>query len=69
MRFGLFDAGIYPDFFAVKDAFESTYSCLGITCAQVGELDASLAEVIKDAEELQSRKKKLLKELTELCVE
>jgi len=38
MKFGLFDAGTYPSFTAVKQAFESTYSCLGITCAQVGAL-------------------------------
>ena len=38
MKFGLFDAGIFPNFRAVKLAFEATYSCLGITCDQVGAL-------------------------------
>jgi len=38
MKFGLYDAGTFPSFTAVKAAFESTYSCLGITCAQVGGL-------------------------------
>ena len=38
LKFGSFDAGVYPDFTAVKLAFESTYECLGITCAQVGGL-------------------------------
>ena len=41
MKFGLYDAGTYPSWTAVKEAFESTYSCLGITCAQVGELQHS----------------------------
>ena len=40
-KFGLFDAGTYPDFLAVKSAFESTYSCLGITCTHVGGLKNS----------------------------
>ena len=38
MKFGPYDAGTYPDFPAVKSAFEETYSCLGITCAHVGGL-------------------------------
>ncbi|EOD33070.1 hypothetical protein EMIHUDRAFT_455896 [Emiliania huxleyi CCMP1516] len=38
MKFGLYDQGEYPDFAAVKAAFESTYDCLGITCADVGGL-------------------------------
>jgi len=38
MKFGLYDQGDYPDFAAVKAAFESTYDCLGITCADVGGL-------------------------------
>jgi hypothetical protein len=37
-KFGLYDAGTYPDFASVKSAFEEVYSCLGITCAQVGGL-------------------------------
>ena len=37
-KFGLFDAGTYPTFSSVKSAFEETYPCLGITCAQVGAL-------------------------------
>ena len=41
MKFGLYDAGTYPSWTEVKEAFESTYSCLGITCAQVGELQHS----------------------------
>jgi hypothetical protein len=41
MKFGLFDAGTYPDFAAVKSAIEDTYSCMGITCAQVGALQNS----------------------------
>ena len=41
MKFGLYDAGTYPDFTAVKNAFEETYPCLGITCAQVGALVSS----------------------------
>jgi len=40
MKFGLYDQGVYPDFAAVKAAFESTYDCLGITCADVGGLTA-----------------------------
>ena len=35
VKFGLFDAGTYPDYAAVRDALEATYPCLGITCAQV----------------------------------
>jgi hypothetical protein len=42
MKFGLFNVDTsladYPDFAAVKTALESTYPCLGITCAQVGGL-------------------------------
>jgi hypothetical protein len=37
-KFGLYDAGTFPDFAAVKTAFESTYACLGITCDHVGGL-------------------------------
>jgi len=40
-KFGLYDAGVYGSFDAVKAAFEGTYSCLGITCAQVGALKDS----------------------------
>ena len=40
-KFGLYDAGTYPDFAAVKLAFEETYACLGITCDQVGALQSS----------------------------
>ena len=32
---------MYPDFQAVKGAFEATYPCLGITCDQVGALSNS----------------------------
>merc|ERR1719375_2438224 len=39
-KFGLFDAGTYPDFAKVKTAFEETYTCLGITCKEVGSLAA-----------------------------
>jgi hypothetical protein len=51
MKFGnqVFDAttdkiisGSVPDSIAVKEALESTYSCLGITCAHVGALSDSL---------------------------
>jgi hypothetical protein len=38
MKFGLYDAGTYPDFPSVKSAFEETYACLGMTCDQVGAL-------------------------------
>ena len=41
MKFGLYDAGTFPDFPSVKSAFEETYPCLGITCAQVGGLVSS----------------------------
>jgi hypothetical protein len=41
LKFGLFDAGTYPNFPAVKSALEETYACLGITCAQVGFLQSS----------------------------
>jgi hypothetical protein len=37
MKFGVYPS-TFPDFAAVKSALESTYSCLGITCAQVGGL-------------------------------
>jgi hypothetical protein len=40
-KFGLFDAGTFPDFASVKSAFEETYACLGITCDQVGGLVSS----------------------------
>jgi hypothetical protein len=40
-KFGLYDAGNYGSFDAVKAAFERTYACLGITCAQVGALKDS----------------------------
>jgi len=40
MKFGVYDQGIFPDFAVVKAAFESTYDCLGITCADVGSLTA-----------------------------
>ena len=35
VKFGLYDAGTYPDYTAVRDALEATYPCLGITCAHV----------------------------------
>merc|ERR1740138_907693 len=35
-------SGSVPDSIAVKEALESTYSCLGITCAHVGALSDSL---------------------------
>ena len=38
LKFGLFDAGTYASWVDVKSAFEETYACLGITCAQVGGL-------------------------------
>ena len=41
MKFGLYDAGVYPNFASVKSAFEEAYPCLGITCAQVGGLVSS----------------------------
>ena len=41
LKFGLYDASVYPDFAAVKSAFEETYPCLGITCDKVGALVAS----------------------------
>merc|ERR1711871_790296 len=40
-KFGLYDAGTYPNFTSVKAAFEETYACLGITCDQVGALQSS----------------------------
>ena len=42
-KFGLYDAGTYPTFSLVKGAFEETYPCLGITCAQVGALPGTTA--------------------------
>merc|ERR1740138_1991720 len=42
MKFGQFILADYPDFAAVKTALESTYPCLGITCAQVGGLQGGL---------------------------
>merc|ERR1711965_1243010 len=39
----MYDAGVYPDFAEVKEAFESTYPCLGITCAHVGALPGTTA--------------------------
>jgi hypothetical protein len=41
LKFGQFDASDYPDWPAVKSAFESTYDCLGISCAHVGGLVGS----------------------------
>ena len=50
MKFGLYDQGVFPDFAAVKAAFESTYDCLGITCADVGGLsDTGMATACQDA--------------------
>jgi hypothetical protein len=46
MRNGLFDAGVYPNFLAVKAAFESTYACLGFTCDQVGALQNSSGSLL-----------------------
>merc|ERR1719482_978477 len=43
-KFGLYDAGTYPDFAKVKEAFEDTYACLGITCKQVGSLASEYPE-------------------------
>jgi len=48
-KFGLFDAGTYPNFPAVKAAFEETYACLGITCAQVGGLVSSSGTLLDAA--------------------
>jgi hypothetical protein len=42
VKFGLFDAGTYPNYANVLEAMESTYTCLGITCAHVGSLSASV---------------------------
>jgi hypothetical protein len=39
----MYDAGVYPDFAEVKEAFEATYPCLGITCAHVGALPGTTA--------------------------
>ena len=50
MKFGLYDQGVFPDFAAVKAAFESTYDCLGITCADVGGLsDTGMATACQAA--------------------
>ena len=38
LKFGLYDAGVYPSWAAVRSAFEETYACLGFTCSQVGAL-------------------------------
>ena len=46
MSFGLYESGVYPDFATVKSAFEETYPCLGITCAQVGALVDSSGAVL-----------------------
>ena len=46
MRNGRFDAGVYPNFLAVKAAFESTYACLGFTCDQVGALQSSSGSLL-----------------------
>merc|ERR1740115_325235 len=50
MKFGLvfgadgtYVSGTVPDFAAVKSALESTYACLGITCAHVGALSGVIA--------------------------
>merc|ERR1719506_2975968 len=43
LKFGLYDAGTFPDFSEVKEAFESAYPCLGITCAHVGALPGTSA--------------------------
>jgi len=43
VKFGLFDAGTYPNYANVLEAMESTYTCLGITCAHVGSLSASVS--------------------------
>jgi hypothetical protein len=48
-KFGLYDQSAYPDFVAVKAAFEATYSCLGITCEQVGALVDSSGEPLHPA--------------------
>merc|ERR1719502_890582 len=42
VKFGLYDAGTYPDYAAVLTAMEAVYPCLGITCAHVGSLAASV---------------------------
>ena len=49
MKFGLYDAGTYPDFASVKLAFEETYACLGMTCSQVGGLVDSSGTVLDAA--------------------
>jgi hypothetical protein len=46
LKFGLFDAGSFPDFAGVKSALEGTYTCLGITCAQVGALKDSTGALL-----------------------
>jgi len=43
VKFGLYDAGTYPNYANVLEAMESTYTCLGITCAHVGSLSASVS--------------------------
>merc|ERR1719272_1836625 len=40
---GFCTSGTLPDFAAVKSALESTYACLGITCAHVGALSGVIA--------------------------
>ena len=51
LAFGLYDAGTYPTFSEVKTAFEETYPCLGITCAQVGGLVTSSGAVLASGTE------------------
>merc|ERR1711871_1425074 len=48
-KFGLYDAGTYPNFANVKAAFEYTYPCLGITCDQVGALQSSSGTLLATA--------------------
>jgi hypothetical protein len=45
VKFGLFDANTFPSFADVLSAMESTYQCLGITCAQVGSLGTAAEAV------------------------
>ena len=49
MKFGLYDAGTFPDFASVKKALEEAYPCLGVSCAQVGELTSDGAGGTVDA--------------------
>ena len=49
MKLGLYDADTFPDFASVKGALEEAYPCLGITCAQVGELTSAGAGGTVDA--------------------